>query len=63
MGTNFEGLQGRLNIPNELRKYIEVDHHEVVRIGDPENSEAMKVVEPDFSKEIYLAAVHERWTS
>ena len=51
----FEGLQEqRLKITNEIRRFIEVDKNEVVKIGDLEkNSEAIKVVRPNFNKEIF----------
>ena len=51
--TIFEGLQeqSRLNITNELRRFIEVDNQEAVKIGDLENnSEAINVVRPQFNK-------------
>ena len=52
---------------NELKRFIEVDNHEAVNIGDFEkNLSAIKVVGPDFSKEIFPdAAVWEgvdEWT-
>ena len=55
----FEGLQGqsRSNITNQLRRFIEADNHNAVRISHMEkNSEAMKVVKPSFDKEIYQNA-------
>ena len=37
-----------------MRRFIEVDHHEAVSIGDVvENSEAIKVDAPKFNKEVY----------
>ena len=46
MDTIFEGLleQSRLEITNELRRFIEVNNNEAVRIGDlAKNSEAINV--------------------
>ena len=67
MDTIFEGLQeqSRLKLTSELRRFIEVDH-EAVKIGDPENSEAIRVVRPKFNKEIFPNAavrkgVYSRW--
>ena len=43
--------QSRLKIVDELRRFAEVDNHEAVKIGDPEkNSEAIKVVGPNFDR-------------
>ena len=44
-----------------LRKFIEVDNHEAEKIGDLEkNSEAIKVVGPNFDREMFPdAAVRE----
>ena len=64
METIFDGLQeqSRLKIMHEPRRFIEVDNHTAVKIGDLEkNSEAIKTVKPEFNKEIYQnAAVRER---
>ena len=52
--TIFDGLQeqSRLKISNELWRFIEVDNHEAVKIGDLEkNSEAIKVVKPKINME------------
>ena len=44
-----------LILQEQRRLNIEVDNHEAVKIGDvEENSEAIKVVKPQFNKEIYL---------
>ena len=54
--TIFDGLQeqSRLKIMHEPRRFIEVDNHTAVKIGDLEkNSEAIKTVKPEFNKEIY----------
>ena len=51
MDTIFEDLleKNRMNITNELRRFIEVDNHETTKIGNLEkNSEAIKVVKPAF---------------
>ena len=51
MDTNFEGL--RMKIKSELRRFFVVDSREAVKIGDLEdNSAAIKVVRPKFSKGI-----------
>ena len=53
MDTIFEGLQeqSRSKPANELRRFIEVDNHEAVKIGDLEiYSEAIKVVGPDVDR-------------
>ena len=48
MDTLFEGLQ---EIMDELRRFIEVDNHEAVKIGDlVKNSEAIKVVGLNFDR-------------
>ena len=50
----LEGLQVqiRLKITDELRRIIEADNHEAVKIGDMENdSEAMSVVGANFDRE------------
>ena len=50
--TIYEGLQeqGWLKITNELRRFIHVDIHAAVNIGDlGKNSEAIKVVRPEFN--------------
>ena len=49
-----EGLQeqNRLKIMDEVKRSIEVDNHEAVKIGDVEKKlEAIRVVGPDFNKE------------
>ena len=44
--------QSRLKIVDELRRFTEVDNHGAVKIGDLEkNSEAIKVVGPNFDRE------------
>ena len=43
---------------NELRRFLEVDNHETVKIGDLEkNLEAIKVVRPKFNQEIFPSAI------
>ena len=67
MDTLFAGLQeqGRLEITNELRRFIEVNNHEAVKVGDLEkNSEAIKAVGADLHRERFSdgavrAEVHE----
>ena len=45
---------------NELRRFVEVDNHETVRIGDLEkNLEALKVVRPKFNQESFPSAIIE----
>ena len=53
--------RSRLKITCELTRFIEVENHEAVKIGDLEkNSEAIKVVKPKYSKEIFQnAAIRE----
>ena len=53
--------RSRLKITCELTRFIEVENHEAVKIGDLEkNSEAIKVVKPKSSKEIFQnAAIRE----
>ena len=67
MDTTFEGLQeeSRLKITNELKRFIEVDNQEAVKIGDLErHKEVLKVVRPKFNREIFPNAyVEMRWTS
>ena len=59
----FEGLQerSRYKVTDELRRFILVDNHEVVRIGELEQgSEAMRVVRPNSEKETFPnAAIRE----
>ena len=47
-GHDLQGLeQVRLKVTNESKKFIAVDNHEAVKIGDfDKNSEASKVVRP-----------------
>ena len=57
--TIVESLQeqSRMKITNELRRFIEVDNREAVKIGDLEkDSEAIKVDKPKFNKEIHQNA-------
>ena len=56
--TIIEGVQeqSRLNVTNDLRRFTEVDDHEAVKIGDLENSEAIKVAKPKF-EEIFPNAI------
>ena len=47
-----------MKVTNDLRRFIEVDNHESVAIGDLEmNREAIKVVRPKFNKDICLDAI------
>ena len=53
--TIFEGLQeqGRLKITEKLRRSIEVDNQDAVKMGElEENSEAINVVRPSLNWQI-----------
>ena len=63
--TILEGCHGqsRLTITNELCRFIDVENHEAVKIGELEpHSEAIDVVRPKFNKEIFPNAVVWGWT-
>ena len=61
--TIFEGLQEQSRLKNmeELRRFMEVDIHEAVKIGDLEkNSEAIKVYRPTFNQQVFPARPSEK---
>ena len=42
-----------MNITSELGSFIEVENHEALKIGEPEENSEAKVVTPKFNKEIF----------
>ena len=60
MDTIFQGLQESSRfITNELKRFIEVDNHEAVEIGDLEKNSAIKVARTMFNKAIFPQPIRE----
>ena len=62
--TIFEGLQehSRLNITNDVRRFVEVDSREAVKIGDFErDTEVLKGLRPSFNKAVVPNANVREW--